>query len=317
MLDQWLTAGLGSLSQPFVEAQVRFVASCQQADGGFRGRQGESDLYYTDFALRTLAWLAPTHTDFERGLRYMAQIPLSLSLSSLDTLDCFHVLNARRLALRHGVATAAWTLEKRPFDERLIADQLCQRMLSGKGFARSASDTTPSAYHTFIGALCLQMLATDMPQAHNVIACIQALECDDGGYVESIDSIGQGSQTSATAAAVALQLMYDAMPPARIAPCARFLASMQGADGGLRPHAVVEASDLLSTFTGLITLSSLGELQQIDLARVAEFLRASAHSDGGFLACPDDDTPDVEYTYYGVATLALLRTATKSMAKVQ
>ena len=55
MLDELLRPGIAGLGQRFVDLQVDFVAGCQQPDGGFSGRQGQSDLYYTDFALRTLA----------------------------------------------------------------------------------------------------------------------------------------------------------------------------------------------------------------------------------------------------------------------
>ena len=64
---------------------------------------------------------------------------------------------------------------------------------------------------------------------------------------------------------------------------------------------------MLSTFTGLLTLWGLGGLEPIDVAAVERFLRSAACPAGGFLACPADQSPDVEYTYYGVGTLALLR----------
>ena len=301
MLDDWLGRGIVGLSQRFVAAQVGFVAGCQQADGGFRGRQGGSDLYYTDFALRALAWLAPGHPAFDRGLRCMARGTSPPG----DTLECFHLLNAHRLALRHSLATAAqWTI-----DPSALAAQLRARMLPDGGLARSLGDTAASAYHTFIGALCFQMLGAEFPCAQDAVAAVEAMRCPEGGYAESA---GQAlPQTNATAAAVAMLLMQDALPPHAIAPTAQFLASMQGVDGGLRPHAAVGQGDLLSTFTGLLTLCALGELRRIDTAHAAQFLRAAAHPDGGFLACPGDDTPDVEYTYYGIATLALLRAATQ------
>jgi geranylgeranyl transferase type-2 subunit beta len=301
MLDDWLGRGIAGLSPRFVDAQLDFLAACQQTDGGFRGRQGGSDLYYTDFALRTLDWLAPGHAAFERGLRYMAH----RTSPPLDTLECFHLLNARRLARRHSVATAHWTIDTSAF-----AAQLRARMLPAGGLARSPRDTTTSAYHTFIGALCFQMLDVEFPSAPNAVAAIEALRCPNGGYTESA---GQTSpQTNATAAAVAMLLMHDALPPHAITPTAQFLASMQAADGGIRPHAAVAHGDLLSTFTGLLTLCALGELPRADTATAAQFLRATAHPNGGFLACPADDTPDLEYSYYGVATLALLRATTQS-----
>ena len=70
-----LRSGMAGLSAAFVDSQVRFVAGCQQPDGGFRGRQGGSDLYYTDFALRTLALLLPDHAAFGRAAGYLAHPP--------------------------------------------------------------------------------------------------------------------------------------------------------------------------------------------------------------------------------------------------
>ena len=121
-----------------------------------------------------------------------------------------------------------------------------------------------SAYHTFLGSLCFQMLGVEMPAIEDAIPAIAALNRPDGGYAELADQAA--SQTSATAAAVAFLVMHDALPPEKTAGTARFLAEMQSADGGLKPHAAVAAGDLLSTFTGLLTLSSLGGFDQIDAA---------------------------------------------------
>jgi len=51
MLDELLHPGIARLSARFVATQLGFVAGCQQPDGGFGGRRGGSDRYYTDFAL--------------------------------------------------------------------------------------------------------------------------------------------------------------------------------------------------------------------------------------------------------------------------
>src|SRR5687767_7966548 len=49
----------GTLRQPgeFRRRHSRYLAGLQQPDGGFPGREGGSDLYYTGFALRGLAVL--------------------------------------------------------------------------------------------------------------------------------------------------------------------------------------------------------------------------------------------------------------------
>jgi geranylgeranyl transferase type-2 subunit beta len=302
MLEQLLRPGMAGLSKAFVEAQVGFVAGCQQLDGGFRGRQGDSDLYYTDFALRSLASLAPKHAAIGRAAGYVAHPPHP----PRGTIDCFNVLNARRLLERCSTPVARAT-SAGTFDPLPLIDQLRGCVLATGGLARAAGEGQASAYHTFLGELCFQMLEVDSPPVGPAIAAIEALKQPDGGFA---DLAGQtASQTSATAAAVAFLLMHDAIAPDAIAPIAQFLAGLQSADGGLRPHAAVEAGDLLSTFTGLVTLWGLDGLELLDLAGVARFLRSTACPAGGFVACASDDTPDVEYTYYGIGAVALLRVA--------
>lgn len=290
MLDQFLRPGIVGLSDAFVDAQVRFVADSQQADGGFRGRQGGSDLYYTDFAVRVLTFLARTHAAVDRATNYLAHP----SRAPRGVIECFNVLNACRLLTTPSA-----------FEPALLLDQVRECLLPHGGLARSAGDDRTSAYHTFLGSLCFQLLGVDMPTPRLAIDAIEGLKQPDCGFVELAGQTA--SQTSATAAAVAFLTMRDAISPEAAAGIARFLAGMQSADGGLKPHAAVEGGDLLSTFTGLLTLAALDGLHLIDLAGVARFLRNVSHPGGGFVSCANDDTADVEYTYYGIGTLALLR----------
>jgi len=334
LLDELLRPGIAGLSAPLVDAQVRFVAGCQRPDGGFGGRQGGSDPYYTDFALRVLTWLAPAHEAFSRTAAYLA----GRSLPPRDVVECFSLLSTRRLLERQrvgqdkgtvpfsaspaettdenwdspqavlpgqlGFRTLA-TLSAPALDPLRLTEWLYGRLLPSGGFARTADDPRVSAYHTFLGALCFQMLGVEMPAVEDAVRAVQALRRPDGGYAELAGQ--SASQTNATAAALGFLTMHDGMLAENMAPAARFFAQMQSADGGLKPHAAVRGGDLLSTFTGLLTLWGLDARQQIDAAAVARFLRGAAHPGGGFLACDADDAADVEYTYYGVGTLALLR----------
>ena len=50
-----LAEGLGAIPDFARERHVKFLTDAQQGDGGFAGREGLSDLYYTSFALRGLA----------------------------------------------------------------------------------------------------------------------------------------------------------------------------------------------------------------------------------------------------------------------
>jgi geranylgeranyl transferase type-2 subunit beta len=299
MLDDSLRPGIAGLSERFKAAQIDFVASRQQPDGGFSGRQGGADLYYTDFALRTLAWLAPEHAAFDRAAGYVANLPHK----PRTVVECFNYLNVRRLLERHGSKIAdksAW--QQTP---SLLIDGVRQYLLPGGGFSRFVGDARASAYHTFLGSLCFQMLGEVMPAIDGAVFAVNELHRPDGGYAEMAEQ--RVSQTNATAAAVGFLVMHDALPAESMTDTAGFLAKMQSADGGLKAHAAVGAGDLLSTFTGLLTLSSLGRFGEIDAGGAARFLQSTADADGGFLACESDNSADVEYTHYGVATLALLR----------
>jgi geranylgeranyl transferase type-2 subunit beta len=307
-LDDLLRPGMAGLSARFADAQVRFVADRQQPDGGFAGRRGRSDPYYTDFALRTLACLSPDHGGFRRAIGYVSRLPGP----PRDAVEFFNVLNARRLGERCPVAVGggadppAWATDPPP-----PAQGLRGCLLPQGGFARSADDPRVSAYHTFLGALCFQMLGVDLPAVGGAIHGVAALRRPDGGYAELAG--GTASQTNATAAAVALLTMHDALSPDDAADAAHFLSAMQSADGGLKAHAAAPGGDLLSTFTGLVTLCGLGGLERIDAAAAARFLRSAAARDGGFLASAGDDSPDVEYTYYGLGALAVLRLLTPAI----
>ena len=58
-----LATGAGNLPEQFRARQGAFLAAAQREDGGFGGRKGGSDLYYTSFALRGLAILGELNDD--------------------------------------------------------------------------------------------------------------------------------------------------------------------------------------------------------------------------------------------------------------
>src|SRR5881227_3359027 len=52
-----LATAIAELPEDFSARQAKYLLSAQRDDGGFAGREGGSDLYYTSFALRSLAML--------------------------------------------------------------------------------------------------------------------------------------------------------------------------------------------------------------------------------------------------------------------
>src|SRR6267378_2307270 len=86
-----LAEGLSKLPAECSERHIAFLRSAQNADGGFSGREGGSDLYYTGFALRGLAVLdALTPEVCERAAGYLRH---SLTQSA-SVIDFFSLLYA-------------------------------------------------------------------------------------------------------------------------------------------------------------------------------------------------------------------------------
>ena len=112
--------------------------------------------------------------------------------------------------------------------------------------------------------------------------------------------------TNPTSAAVACLLIHKTLEPRMAERAAAFIASMQRDDGGLAAHHTAPVSDLMSTYTGLLTLDKLDALGTVELGPVGGFVREMEATNGGFRATTCDDVVDLEYTYYGLGTLALL-----------
>src|SRR5258708_39739744 len=79
-----LTDGLARLPEEFRARHVAYLRAAQNPDGGFSGREGGSDLYYTGFGLRGLAVLrALTPEGCERAAPFLRH-SLSQQASGVD-----------------------------------------------------------------------------------------------------------------------------------------------------------------------------------------------------------------------------------------
>jgi geranylgeranyl transferase type-2 subunit beta len=271
MLDLLLEEGAALLPPAFVERQVRFVEARQCTDGGFPGRQSDADLYYTDFALRVLTLCAPHSAALPRAAHYLAQCP-----PPTDHISAFCLLNGARMLERRGI-----TVPQPAFTPNL--------------------GCPTSAYQIFLNALCREMRGE--PQMVNE-AALQALRGADGGYGDRPGEVR--GQTNATAAALGTLVLWERVAAIDLPAVTAFLTGMQAADGGLCAHGLIAAGDLLSTFTGVLTLVNLGGIEGLRLAEIGRFTQRLACAGGGFRGALADAEPDVEYTFYGLGTLALL-----------
>ena len=290
-----LAAGLELLPGTFRSRHSEYLLAAQRPDGGFAGRQGGSDVYYTMFALRSAELLVPA----DEGLwRRAAQYASSLSAPPRDMIECFCLLYIRRLvAERAGI-------ERSDEGYSEIMEALGRSRAADGGYARFPGGEA-TLYHTFLAALCAELSELNFPGAKEAAAFVESRRCAGGGYAES-GKDGDGA-TNSTAAATALLSLSAVMPPRDAA--VEFLASMQRPEGGFAACAGASEPDLLSTFTAAVALAGIGALGRVKLAPIARFAHALQAPGGGFRGCVADAAPDVEYTYYGLGTLALLAQA--------
>jgi len=296
-LTNQIRRGLARLSGGFDVAHAGYVATVQNDDGGWSGRSGASDLYYTSFALRTADVLG---FDGQRlWSRAAVQID-SLEPDSDGIIETASLLASDRLLSAHGFGVA----DQGP---RCVSNEdwatRIERYRVDGGYARAGGGPA-SAYLTFLAALCYELLGLAMPDRGAAVCELLSRQRGDGGFAESGDDKVSG--VNPTAAAVSFLAGSDDFTEQMRKRAIGFLNEAQRPDGGFGAHASAPCSDLLSTFTAMAALFSLDADRAMNLAAAARFVRDLAVSGGGFRGGPADERADVEYTYYGVGVVGLL-----------
>ncbi len=290
-LNQRLAEAAAQWPAESTAPHARFILSRMGADGGFIGRAGASDLYYTAFALRALTLLGA----FDDDARAAAAAYLHAQTAG-DTIAAVSLLFSRWMA------TGASVMRQEPHVGAVVAGLESLRTPDG-GYAKAPGGSA-STYHTFLAALCYDLLGRAAPGADEIAAFIRSRRRDDGGFAELARM--PRSSVNPTAAAAALLAATGNFDEILLDDAADFLTGVQRPDGGWPASGRAPASDLLSTFTALLTLSDLGTADRADLPGAARFMHACRADDGGFGAVPDDPAADVEYTFYGLGAAVIL-----------
>jgi geranylgeranyl transferase type-2 subunit beta len=304
-LTDRLAEGLGAVPAEVRARHVTYLREAQNADGGFSGREGGSDLYYTGFALRGLAVLDGLTPEVGGCAADFLRRSLT---SQAGVIDLFSLLYACFLVQAQGGIDV---LADSPPDwpDRVAATLEGLRTADG-GYAKAPGGTSGSTYHTFLVGLCCGLLGRPYPRPEEVARFVHSRRREDGGYVEIAPMRRSG--TNPTAAAVGILEMLaeqsgmGVWPGEARAGVIDFLAQMPSLEGGLRANGRAPLADLLSTFTGAWTLHQLGAFGRIDTAAALRFAEALELPAGGFRGGLWDDRADVEYTFYGLGCLGLL-----------
>lgn len=308
-----LADGVSRLPAEVRARHTAYLQAAQNVDGGFSGREGGSDLYYTGFALRGLAVLgALTPAIAERAGSFLRG---SLTQQA-SVIDFFSLLYSCLLVQLSGGPDVLPPLYSPPKEGGMkggdwpdrVAEMMESFRTSDGGYTKSIGGASGSTYHTFLVALCYQLLGRPLPRLADVVRFVASRRRDDGGYVE-VAPMRRGG-TNPTAAAVGLlQMTADQMPgildEVRESVIA-FFTEMASPEGGLRANGRAPLADLLSTFTAVWSLEQLGGLHRLDVDRVRRYAESLQRPEGGFHGGLWDEGHDVEYTFYGLGILALL-----------
>lgn len=281
-----------------------WLRSQQQPDGGFAGRDGPSDLYYTAFALRSLAVLGELNGKLADSATAFLREQLLRNASIVDLISL--VLSAKQLELATGVdplATAADDWQSR------ILNLLEQLRTDDGGYAKTVEGAAGSTYQSFLSLLVYQLLEKVPPQPQPLREFLLSQRREEGGFVE-IRAMRRSGVNPTAAAIAGLQLLHEMADQPAISgevgeQAAEFLLDMQNEEGGVAANTRIPIADLLSTFTAMQTLDTLGRLADFDLAAAQRFALSVEQPDGGFLAAAWDQVADVEYTFYGLGVLGL------------
>jgi geranylgeranyl transferase type-2 subunit beta len=298
-LTNRLLDGIERLPADVRERNTTYLLEAQNPDGGFSGREGGSDLYYTGFALRSLAVLQALNPGVcTKAAGFLRQ----KMTGSAGVVDFFSlVVSCYLVPLGGGPDVLA---DASPDWRDRVAGTLETFRSPDGGYGKNPGAPHGSTYTSFLVALCLQLLDKPIPQPERLAAFVKSRRRDDGGYVEI--SAMKRSGTNPTAAGIGLLQILGELDDAAKAATADFLAALPSPfEGGLRANDRIPAADLLSTFTGGWTLDQLGAANRLDWEKARSYAEECERPIGGFRGGLWDEQTDVEYTFYGLGTLAL------------
>ena len=295
-----LATGVSLLPEELRQRHLKYLLNAQSDDGGFRGRMGEeSDLYYTAFGLRGLSVLGGLYGEpAEQAAGFLTR-QLGSHQTIVDFFSLFYAANLLKISAGIDIFS-----DSDPEWQQDVAEFLQQLKRDDGGYAKAKEGHAGSTYHTFLVLLVFQLIDQPLPAPQTIIAFLQNQQAEGGGWREIRASKRAG--TNPSAAAFACLRMIDSVEHEIQEQTIDFLYEMQTDEGGLRANTRIPIADLLSSFTGGLTLQDCDAFDEIDVDSFQRFVNSLQLNEGGFQAAVWDDAHDVEYTFYGLGCLALI-----------
>jgi geranylgeranyl transferase type-2 subunit beta len=295
-----VSRGLKQVDQERLQRHRRFLLTQQMPDGGFRGREGDSDLYYTGFALRALAVSGGLDEEARDTVSGFLQQFSPVELGVIDLLSWLY----SALVVQAAGGRDLLDGHSESFQAQIAAELESTRVADG-GYAKSTEGAAGSTYHSFMVALTYELIGTAIPRPNALIQFLYDRQRDDGGFVEIAPMKRSG--TNPTAAAVALLNSLGGMDEDISDDVQGFLTDVVSTEGGFQANTRIPFADGLSTFTGLLTAQDLGRRDIIRPDKILNWVTESLElPTGGFRGASWDQQADAEYTFYGLGILGLL-----------
>ncbi|RMF40762.1 MAG: beta-hydroxylase [Planctomycetota bacterium] len=297
-----LIVGASSFPDEVRNRHGEYVLAAQQPDGGWRGREGASDPYYTSFALRSLTMLGLLEGPVaERAADFLR----SRTQGNETIVDLLSLIYSVKL-IEAACGIDAFADLPTGWQAR-VPDLLERLRCADGGYGKTFESRAGSTYQTFLTLLCYQLLDYPVPSPEQVVEFLEGQRRPDGGFVEV--RVGKRSGANPTAAGVGALVVLDRLTPEIGRAAAVFLSELQTAEGGFQANSRIPVADVLSTFTALVTLADAHAMDLIYRDAVEKYILSMERLGGGFAGFEFDVSEDVEYTFYGLGSLAMLNAA--------
>ncbi|MDP3914982.1 MAG: prenyltransferase/squalene oxidase repeat-containing protein [Bacteroidota bacterium] len=265
------------------EEVLQFIASQQNADGGFQDRGGRSDLYYSLFGGMMLRGvespLNPPQGDFKSRS--------NIATSETDGLRQF-IQNLKGVARLGFIEKCCLVLLQKELKTGRNS-QIKALISLGRSFWKERHSINLS-YRSFVLFLTLDAV---LPFRRILKIGAQRMLAQT--------SIDGNSPCSEVAARLFLQKMMnqDGLTEQEL------LKSFACETGGFKAFAHLNSADILSTAVALFSLNFAGSDLRLLKPACLDFIQQN-YFEGAFLSGDGDTTIDVEYTFYGLLALGVL-----------
>lgn len=305
-----------------------FLLSRINPDGGFQGRTGKSDLYYTAFgidllmALHTLPFMVHDSPLTAPIADYIIRFGSGDNLAFMDLVS----LARARTRLMPDQAAPEW--------RQAIANHISRFRTANGGYDSHPGSTTATATATYMAWIALEAIDIEPENPSTIISALQLLQTPDGAY-SNLPGMPVGNTPSTAAAQVLLHhfgLLQPAPPPSSTPIChsrslppftihnspltprtVAWMLDQLDDSGGFRAFPQAPIPDLLSTGTALFALSCLATAATLHsepeiVTACHSFIASRRTPSGGYCGHAFDTVADVEYTYYALLALGSLST---------